>query len=169
MEIEPADAQTDRYCVNRPGETEKLAETNNIHRIARLVVAFAIGIAVALYAYDRVTDPEPALQRAQEEAAVLASRAILADYLAVGPGLQIVDPLAPDRVAGKVFVYPTAEGFDVSGHYRRSGAARWHPFLMRLDHDRRLLDLSVADDDEQLRQRSASDPRLRVVDDRPGK
>ncbi|HEX7718827.1 MAG TPA: hypothetical protein VF389_03385 [Woeseiaceae bacterium] len=146
-----------------------MVEKNNIHRFVRLVVAFAIGIAVALYAYDRVTDPEPALQRAQEEAAVLASRSILADYLAVGPGLQIVDPLAPDRVVGKVFVYPSAEGFDVSGHYRRSDTARWHPFLMRLDHNAGLLDLSVADDDEQLRQRSAADPRLRVVDDRPEK
>jgi hypothetical protein len=146
-----------------------LVEINNFHRIFRLFVAFAIGIAVALYAYDRVSDPEPARQRAQEEAAVLASRAILADYLAVDSGLQIVDPLAPDRVAGKVYVYPTAEGFDVSGHYRRSDTERWQPFLMRLDHDAGLLNLSVADDDEQLRQRSASDPKLRVVDDTPGK
>ncbi len=146
-----------------------MVEKDSIHRIVRLVVAFAIGIAVALYAYDRVTDPEPARPRAQEEAAVLASRAILVDYLAVESGLQIVDPLAPDRVAGKVYVYPTAEGFDVSGHYRRSDTERWHPFLMRLDRDAGLLDLSVADNDEQLRQRSAADPRLRVVDDKPGK
>jgi hypothetical protein len=153
---------------NKVAEKVLLVEKNNIHRIVRFVVAFAIGIAVALYAYDRVSDPEPARQRAQEEGAVIASRAILADYLAVD-GLQIVDPLAPDRVVGKVYVYPTADGFDVSGHYRRSDTARWHPFLMRLDHNAGLLDLLVADNDEQLRRRSASDPRLRVVDDRPGK
>ncbi|MEX0976440.1 MAG: hypothetical protein WDZ50_05025 [Woeseia sp.] len=140
----------------------------DIHRIARLVVAFAIGMAVAIYAYDRVTDPEPARQRSQEEAAVHASRAILAEYLAVDSGLQIVDPLAPDRVVGKVYVYPTAQGFDVSGHYRRSDTARWYPFLMRLDRNATLIDLSVADDDEQLRQRSVSDPRLRVIGDQPG-
>lgn len=145
-----------------------MVEKSQIHRVARLFVAFAIGIAVAIYAYDRVTDPEPARQRAQEEAAVLASRALLAEYLAVDSGLQIVDPLAPDRVVGKVYVYPTDQGFDVSGHYRRSDTARWHPFLMRLDRNAALLDLSVADDDEQLRQRSATEPRLRVVDDKPG-
>ncbi len=145
-----------------------MVEKGNIHHAGRLVVAFAIGIAVAVYAYERVTDPEPARQRAREEAAVLAARAILAVYLAAGSELQIVDPLAPDRVVGKVYVYPTTHGFDVSGHYRRSDNARWHPFLMRLDRDAGLIDLSVADDDEQLRQRSATDPRLRVVDDSPG-
>jgi hypothetical protein len=133
------------------------------HGIVRLVVAFAVGLAVAVVAYQRVTDPEPARQRAAEEAAVLEARKILDVYIGGGPDLQIVDPLAPDRIVGKVYVYPTDAGFDVSGHYRRHADDPWHPFLLRLDRESTLLELSVRDDDANLLQRSESDPRLRVV------
>ncbi|HUD96416.1 MAG TPA: hypothetical protein VMO24_02665 [Woeseiaceae bacterium] len=133
------------------------------HRIGGLVVAFAVGLAVAVFAYQRVTDPEPARQRAAEEAAVLDARKILDVYIGGGPDLQIVDPLAPDRIVGKVYVYPTDAGFDVSGHYRRHDDDPWHPFLLRLDRESTLLELSVRDNHANLLHRSESDPRLRVV------
>jgi hypothetical protein len=128
--------------------------------VIRYVVASAIGLLLAFYAYQRVTDPRSAMQRAEEEAAVLAARDILRGYVGPGNALQIVDPLAPDRAVGKVYVYPADSGWDVSGHYRRDHSDRWHPFLMRLDAGRSLVSLSVQD--ARLRTRAAGDPKLTV-------
>ena len=130
------------------------------HRILRPVVAFAAGFAIAFYAYDRVTDPRPRLERERQEAAVRASRDILRGYLGDTAGLQIVDPLAPDRKVGKVYIYPAGPGWEVSGHYRRGEGQPWHPYLMRLDADGRLVRLSMHDDDAGLRQQAAQDPKL---------
>ena len=130
------------------------------HRILRPLVAFAVGFAVAFYAYDRVTDPRPRLERQKQEAVVRASRDILRGYLENSAGLQLVDPLAPDRKVGKVYIYPAGEGWEVSGHYRRDEADPWHPYLMQLDAGSGLVLLSVQDDDARLRQRAAQDPKL---------
>lgn len=132
------------------------------HRVLRPVIAFAVGVAVAFYAYDRATDPRPGLQRDKEEAVVSASRDILRGYLGPAADLQIVDPLAPDRKVGKVYVYPAADGWEVSGHYKRGGGDRWHPYLMRLDSASRLVELSVRDDDARLATRADRDPKLKL-------
>jgi hypothetical protein len=130
------------------------------HRVLRPVIAFAVGFAVAFYAYDRVTDPRPGLQREKEEAVVRASRDILRGYLEPAAGLQVVDPLAPDRKVGKVYVYPAEDGWEVSGHYKRGDGDRWHPYLMRLDGASGLVELSVRDEDARLRRKADRDPKL---------
>jgi len=130
------------------------------HRIVRLIVAFAVGLAVSVYAFLRVTDPEPAMQRAREEAVVLHAREILRAYTDAGEDFEIVDPLAPDREIGKVYIYPTASGWEVSGHYRRHDTDRWHPFLMKLNADNSLADLSVRDSSEDLASKALNDPRF---------
>jgi hypothetical protein len=130
------------------------------HRILRVVVAFAVGLAVAVYAYQRVTDPRPAMQRAREEDVVRASRDILRAYVEPAADLRIVDPLAPDRKVGKVYIYPAESGWEVSGHYKRGDRDRWHPYLMRLDGGSSLVELAVEDDDTRLRQKAAADPKL---------
>ena len=133
------------------------------HRIIRLVVAFAIGIFLALYSFERISDPEPALQRAREESAVMSAREILETYVAGGQQLEIVDPLATDRSVGKSYIYPTDGGWEVSGHYRRYGSDRWHPFLMTLDTNVELVALSVRDDDERIAVTAADDPKFSVT------
>ncbi|MEQ9561459.1 MAG: hypothetical protein RLN69_02985 [Woeseiaceae bacterium] len=133
------------------------------HRILRWVVAFAVGFSLATYAFLRISDPEPRMQRAREEAVVVAGREILKSYIAVGDAGEIVDPLAPNRKVGKVYVYPTDSGWQVSGYYRRNRDDRWHPFLLDLDTGVRLVSLSVRDDDEELRERASLDPRLSAV------
>ena len=114
------------------------------HRVLSLVFALAVGIAVAVYAYQRVSDPLPGLQRQEEERIVLLARAHVQDLIAAGAAsadeLIVVDPLAPNRVAGKVYVYPTDSGWSVSGHYRRGLEDSWHPWLMQLDADGALLE-----------------------------
>ena len=132
------------------------------HRVLRWVVAFAIGVLLAVMAYLRISDPEPRLQRAREEAVVLAGREILRSYVGLGSDGELVDPLAPRRRVGKVYVYPTETGWQVSGYYRRDTADSWHPFLLELDTSVRLVSLSVRDDDSELGARSETDPRFSV-------
>lgn len=132
------------------------------HKIARIVFALIIGLGLATYAYQRVSDPVPRLQRQEEERIVLLARAAVRETIAGNGELQIVDPLATNRVAGKVYVYPAAGGWDVSGHYRRDKDDVWHPWLMRLDENGVMQRLSVRDSDPDLRRRAASVAELSV-------
>lgn len=132
------------------------------HKIARIVFALIVGLGVATYAYQRVSDPQPRLQRQQEERIVLLARAAVRETIAANVDLEIVDPLATNRVAGKVYIYPAAGGWDVSGHYRRTGEEIWHPWLMRLDEDGVMQRLSVRDSDPELLRRAASVEELSV-------
>jgi len=132
------------------------------HRILRLAFALAAGLAVAWVAWESDPDPETRQMRKQEEAVVLDARRMLRENVALGSALEIVDPLAPARAIGKVFVYPAGEGWEVSGYYRRAGSRRWHPWLMQLSADRSLVELAVQDDEPALAARAAGDERLTV-------
>lgn len=81
----------------------------------------------------------------QEEAVVLKAREILRSYVVAGTAVEIVDPLNTNRVAGKVYIYPVDSGWQVSGHYRRSGEVLWQPWLMTLDQNAALVMLNVQD------------------------
>jgi hypothetical protein len=133
-----------------------------LHRIIRPVVAVSVGIVLALYAFERISDPEPARQRAREEAVVISAREILKSYVPADEEIEIADPLAPNRVAGKVYIYPTDNGWEVSGFYRRNESDYWHPFLMSLNASIDLVSLSVRDADEKLGAAADDDPRFSV-------
>jgi hypothetical protein len=132
------------------------------HRIIRLVVAFTVGIVLALYTFERISDPEPAMQRAREEAVVMSAREILKQYVRAEGEVEIADPLAPNRIAGKVYIYPAEYGWEVSGYYRRNESDRWHPFLMSLNANIDLVSLSVRDADENLGAAADDDPKFSV-------
>ena len=133
------------------------------HKVVRPVIALIIGVILALYAYQRITDPEPRAQRAREEAVVFSAREILQSYVAPGEHLEIVDPLSPNRKAGKVYIYPTDAGWELSGHYRRGADDRWHPYLMSLDGAAGLESLAVRDADDRLIGMSSQDPKFSAV------
>jgi len=133
------------------------------HRYTRWAVAFLAGLLISLYSFQRISDPEPRQQRAREEAAVQAARPILRGYVAPAGELQLVDPLAPDRKVGKVYIYPVASGWEISGHYRRDSQDRWHPYLMQIGGDASLISLSVQDADPRLLDLSTRDPRFTAV------
>lgn len=130
------------------------------HRIGRAIFALAIGLAVAIYSYQWITNPAPRMERAQEEQVVEASRIVLRSLLASGL-LQIVDPLSPDRKVGKVYVYAEGPGWAVSGYYRRNDTDDWHPYLMILSEDLELLRLKARD--ALLVSLTADDPRLEIL------
>jgi hypothetical protein len=133
------------------------------HGIIRWVVALGIGILLSLYVFERIADPEPAMQRVREEAVVLGARQILQHYVAPRGPLEIVDPLARNREAGKVYVYPDDGGWEVSGHYRRSARDPWHAFLMSLDQNIKLRSLSVNDANRGLAELASGDNRFSAV------
>jgi hypothetical protein len=135
------------------------------HKVIRMIFALAIGLFLALFSYQRFTEQEPGLERSMEEAAVMAGREILRDFVAVEDEIEIIDPLAPSRVIGKVYIYPADSGWELSGFYRRNRDDRndrWHPYLMSLDTGLMLITLSVKDTDSQLISTAASDPRFSV-------
>jgi len=102
------------------------------HRIGRLVFGFSVGLLAAFYAYKWASDSGPNIQRAHEEQAVMRSRVQLQSLLGL-QDLTIVDPLLPDRVVGKAYVYAIADGWEVSGFYRRDEQDLWHPYLVTMD------------------------------------
>lgn len=125
------------------------------HQIGKLLFGLVVGVLVAVFSYRWITNVEPRDDRLQEESVVVASRVLLERTLAIGT-LQIVDPLAPDRVVGKAYVYPRESDWEVSGFYRRSDADLWHPYLITLNAELSLVHLKVSDsallhrDDEEL-------------------
>lgn len=133
------------------------------HKVIRPVVAVTFGLILALYAYQRVIDPEPARQRAIEEGLVMSARDILGSYVTPGNPIEVVDPLAPDSKVGKVFIAPTDTGWEIAGHYRRDEADPWHPYLMTLDGEGRLESLAVRDGNDRLIGMSAQDPKFSAV------
>lgn len=104
------------------------------HRIGRILFALCVGLGVAVLAFRWVTDPLPRAQREAEERAVHAARELVIAEVGAGP-LEIVDPLAPDRKVGKVYVYAEEPGWAISGFYRRDADDRWHAYLIQLTSD----------------------------------
>jgi hypothetical protein len=90
----------------------------------------------------------------------MAARHHLQNTLSIGE-LEVVDPLATNRVAGKSYVYQADDGWEVSGYYRRGEGDRWHPFLMKLDNSLVIASLKVRDKD--LADSAAADTFLEVV------
>jgi len=133
------------------------------HKVIRPLVAVAIGLVLALYSYQRVTDPEPGLQKAREEGIVMVARDILQSYVSPGNPIEIVDALSPASKVGKVYIYPTDDGWELSGHYRRDESDRWHPYLMALNADAGLKSVAVQDGNDRLIGMSAQDPKFSAV------
>jgi len=131
------------------------------HRIGRIVFALVIGSLVASFSYRWITNSEGRVERAVQVSVVELSREYLRSAVGID-SLEIVDPLAPNRKAGKEYVYAEGDGWAVSGYYRRDEDDRWHPYLMTLNSDQSLGFLKLQDRDPQLIQRATSDPLLEV-------
>ncbi|MCH8116837.1 MAG: hypothetical protein IIA78_01810 [Proteobacteria bacterium] len=132
------------------------------HRKGRLIFAAVAGIVVALLSYRWISDPAPKMERERQELAVAESRRVLADALSIGD-LELVDALAPNRRVGKVYIYPTADGWEISGYYRRDENDRWHPYLMSLSQSLALETIKVRDTEIALVERAEKNPKFNVT------
>ena len=132
------------------------------HRVMSLIFAFGVGLLVSFCSYQWITDDQRGAQRAVEEAVVRESRLILESYVGRSAEIEISDPLDRVRAAGKVYIYPIGDGWEVSGQYRRVGERRWHAYLMSLDSESRLVSLSVEDASSELAGIAAADPKFSV-------
>lgn len=129
------------------------------HRIGRAVFATVVGLAVAVWSYNWITDPSGREERAEQEQTVLVARELLAGITQI-ENLEIVDPLAPQRKVGKVYVYRSESGWEVSGYYRRGEGDLWHPYLMWMSADRTLTNVRVKD--SGLPEQVTANPKLEV-------
>lgn len=129
-------------------------------QLARIIFGILVGVLVAFFSYQWITDSSRRVERGIEESVVLEVRVLLAETLALSD-LEIVDPVESNREAGKAYVYRTATGWQVSGHYRRQEEDPWQQFLMNLDEDVSLLNLLV--DDPELVERAKENPKLDVI------
>jgi hypothetical protein len=132
------------------------------HKMGSLVFGAVVGLLVAIWAYQWVSDPLKSERRTEQETVVEISRTVLRDKLAIGD-IELVDPLAPQRKVGKVYVYPLASGWEISGYYRRSDQDLWHPYLMALSQELSLESLKISDSDAGLAQLAAMDPNFEVL------
>lgn len=123
--------------------------------------AIGVGLIVASFSYQWITNPEGREERALQVNVVETAREALKAVIG-SASLEIVDPVSPNRKVGKVYVYPEGDAWSVSGYYRRSDGERWHPFLMSLDAELELVSLKVQDSDAELLERARKDPSLEV-------
>lgn len=135
--------------------------SSNKHRIGSVVFGLLVGLAVMAWSYQWLVDPDKQIVRAKEEQIVQLSRTELERKLQL-VGLEFVDPLAPQRKVGKVYIYPSADGWEVSGFYRRDENDRWHAYLMSIASDESLQSLKVQDRSDRLIELGAADPMLEV-------
>ncbi len=131
------------------------------HRVGSIVFGGVIGLAIAVLAYQWVTDPDKRVIHDEQERVVELSREILKHTLEIHD-LQLVDPLAPQRKVGKVYIYPLENGWEISGYYRRDDDDRWHPYLLELSVELSLRSLKVRDADSGLAQIAAMNPLVEV-------
>ena len=130
------------------------------HRTGRIVFSLGIGLIVAVFAYRWIMDTAPRAERQLQEMVVASSRDMLEETLGLGR-LEIVDALAPDRKVGKAYVYRTADGWELSGYYRRHENDLWHPYLMTLDSSEAMTHLKISD--PNLLDRATDDPALEIL------
>lgn len=131
------------------------------HRIGRVVFGLLTGLLVAYFSYQWISNPAGREERSLQVAVVEAARELLIAVVAADD-LEIVDPLSPNRKAGKVYIYPEGDGWAVSGYYRRVEGDRWSPFLMMLGTDHSLVSLKLQDGSPALLERAKSDPLLEI-------
>ena len=130
-----------------------------IHRIGRFIFVAVFSVTVAWFSYQWVTDPSGRAERALQERVVLRARAELSRAIQLRD-LEFVDPLAPRRAVGKVYVFQKQDRWEVSGYYRRGTADAWHPFLITLDNELLWQKLKVKD--SLVTDVVASDPNIEV-------
>ena len=132
------------------------------HRITSWIFALVVGLSLSYCSYQWIDDADRREQRALEDRIVGQSRLFLEAYVRFHAGIEISDSLNRVREAGKAYIFPVETGWELSGHYRRKGERRWHPYFMMLDPDVNLVSLVVEDTDALLVEKAAIDGKFSI-------
>ncbi len=131
------------------------------HQMGRIVFGIGVGLLVAWWSYQWITDPSGRNERQLQVSVVEAARDHILAVIGVD-SLELVDPVRTDRKVGKVYVYREGDGWSVSGYYRRDEDDRWHPYLMSLDRDLEMQTVKIQETTAELLERAANDPSLEI-------
>lgn len=115
------------------------------YTIKQIIFALTIGFALSWTVYQSTVKPPYQAQRQLEEKIIKKANILLIESLQLPVGIEVIDPINPDKDVGKTYISPENEKWQISGYYRRSEMDDWHPWLMNLDQDLLFIELSVQD------------------------
>jgi hypothetical protein len=134
------------------------------HKFLRIIIFSILFIAVLTYTYRNVYEPISANQRDDEIQIIHITRSIIKNYIDISPDIEIIDPLNPNRKIGKSYIFPSDNGWEISGYYKKTDYDNWHPWLISLNSVNELVSIAVKDDNPRINKKSIEDPFLLIVE-----
>ena len=116
------------------------------YTVKQVIFALITGFGLSWLVYQSSVQPPYETQRQTEEVIINKANVLLIKSLNLPLGLEVIDPIKPDKDVGKTYISPNGREWQVSGYYRRNELDEWHPWLINLDENHKLIRLSVQDD-----------------------
>ena len=116
------------------------------YTVKQVIFALITGFGLSWLVYQSSVQLPYEVQRQTEEEIINKANVLLIKSLNLPLGLEVIDPIKPDKDVGKTYISPNEREWQVSGYYRRNELDEWHPWLINLDENHKLIRLSVQDD-----------------------
>jgi len=133
MEIEHTKSQNIRVTIMKK------------YTIKQIIFALTTGFVLSWFVYQSTIKTPYQAQRKLEEQIVTKANVLLIEQLGFPTDIEVIDPVNADKDVGKTYISPENKKWQVSGYYRRSEFDDWHPWLMDLSQDLRIVGLSIQD------------------------
>lgn len=134
------------------------------HKFLRIFIFLMLSIAALTYTYRNVYEPISVNQRGGEIQIIHITRSIIKSYIDISSDIKIIDPLNPNRKIGKSYIFPSDNGWEISGYYKKTDHDNWHPWLISLNSANELVSITVKDDSPRIKKKSIEDPFLLIVE-----
>ena len=134
------------------------------HKFLKIIIFLILFIAALIYTYKNVYEPISVNQRGDEIQIIHITRSIIKSYIDISPDIEIIDPLNPNRKIGKSYIFPSDNGWEISGYYKKTDYDNWHPWLISLNSVNELVSITVKDDNLRINKKSIEDPFLLIVE-----
>ena len=134
------------------------------HKFLKIIIFLILFIAALTYTYRNVYEPISVNQRGDEIQIIHITRSIIKSYIDISPDIEIIDPLNPNRKIGKSYIFPSDNGWEISGYYKKTDYDNWHPWLISLNSVNELVSITVKDDNLRINKKSIEDPFLLIVE-----
>jgi hypothetical protein len=118
------------------------------YSLKQIIFAISVGGFLAYFVYQSTVKPPHLMTRQNEEHIIQKATLQIRDMLFLPYESEIIDPINTDRDVGKTYIYPAGKTWQVSGFYRRNYNDSWHPWLITLDEEGVMINLSIKDDFE---------------------